>query len=192
MTENLPDYTNVEIPRDAAPETFGTHERRAAVLRAIQRAGSPFAINQARLAEKFSVAPSTVSRDVDRLRESISDRLGDDAELTTKVVYERVVRDLLDEEDWRATRAAWDVVSDFNEWLADTGRQHREPEKAEMDVKADVRRADVSYTVVREGSIEDLPTDEDGAVDHAALGFTKTPAGEETTITVNGAGGDDG
>jgi hypothetical protein len=35
---------------------------------------------------------------------------------------------------------------DWNGWLADLGKQHREPDK----VEADVRAREISYTVVRD------------------------------------------
>ncbi len=99
-------------------------------------------------------------------------------------MYRRVVDDLLDADDWRGKKTAWDVVTEWNEWLAGMGEQHREPDKTEVDLDAN-GRAEVSYTVVRDDAA-DLPTDEGGAIDHEAVGFTKTPA----TIEVGEPGGD--
>lgn len=63
MTDNLPDYEAMNPSEDKAPEEYSTHERRAYVLREVLRTGSPFAVNQSRLAEKYNVHRSTVSQD---------------------------------------------------------------------------------------------------------------------------------
>lgn len=184
MTDNLPDYTALEPPDGKPPEEFTTHERRADVLRQIVEAGSPFAINQSTLANRYGVHRSTISRDMDRLRESVDELLGRDAKLTTRALYEAVVGQLLAESDWKAKKAAWDVVMDWNEWLADLGEQHREPDRSEIDVRS--RNAEVSYTIVREGDVDPLPTAGDGDhVDYDELGFTSAP----TSIEVDSGGG---
>jgi len=176
MTNNLPDYTSIEPPDGTPIEEYTTHERRAEILQLVERAGSPFGITQARLAERYGVHASTISRDMDRLRESVDEHLGRDAKLTTRALYANVVRDLLDADDWRAKKAAWEVVRDWNDWLADLGEQHREPRQSEVDI--DVRREELAYTIVREGD-DALPTTDDGdetRVDYEALGFSSAPA----------------
>jgi len=171
MTENLPDYWDIEPPADTPPEDYSTHERRAEVLQLVIEAGSPYAINQSRLSDRYRVHRSTISRDMDRLRETVDDHLGRDAKLTTKAVFEAAVEELLAADDWKATKAALDAVMDWNDWLADLGEQHREPDR----VEADVRTREVAYTVVRE--TPDLPITDDGdTVDTSELGFTEAPA----------------
>jgi len=174
MTENLPDYWDIEPPADTPPEDYSTHERRAEVLRLVIEAGSPYAINQSRLADRYGVHRSTISRDMDRLRETVDDHLGRDAKLTTKAVFEAAVEELLAEDDWRAKKAALDAVMDWNEWLADIGEQDREPDRVEADIRT--RNQTVEYQVVRGGE-PDLPTDDDNRVDFEALGFADGPVG---------------
>jgi len=176
MTENLPDYDAIEVPDETPREDLDTHERRAEVWRLAKRAGSPTRLNKARLAREYDVARSTIYRDFERLREWAADSLGEDAKLTTRAVFEGVLEDLLDAEDWRAKKAALDAVMEWNEWLADLGEQHREPDKSDLDVEMEARTAEVAYTVVGEGSAEDPPTDDEGGVDYDDLGFTKAPA----------------
>ena len=180
MTDNLPDYFAIEPPDDKAVAEYTTHERRAALLRRIVDAGSPFKITQAGEAERFGVHESTVSRDMDRLRESVDDVLSRDAKLTTRTLYEAIIGELLSESDWRAKKAAWDVVMDWNDWLADLGEQHREPKRSELDVDMRSRHSEVSYQIVREGDDEPLPTtsshDGEDVVDYEALGFTSGPS----------------
>lgn len=186
MTDNLPNYAAMEPPDDKPVEEYTTHERRAEILQLLKRAGSPFAIKQVRLADRFDVHESTISRDMDRLRESIDDTLGQDAKMTTRVLLEKTVRELQDDGEWKQ---AWDVMMDWNEWLADLGEQYREPRKSELGVDVSSRHAEVSYQVVREGDEEPLPTVETAegeSVDHDALGFTSAPA----TIEIDDHEGD--
>lgn len=173
MTDNIPNYDVIEPPEDTPKAEYGTHERRAAVWREMKAAGSPAKINKADLAREFDVARSTIYRDMERLREWCDESLGDDAKLTTRAVFESVVGDLMDSDDWRAKKAALDAVMDWNEWLADLGEQHREPDKVEADVRA--RGSNVHYQVV--GDAPDLPTDDDGGTDFDALGFAEGPTG---------------
>lgn len=173
MTDMPPDYTAFEPPEGKPPEEFTTHERRAAILQAITEAGTPSAVNQRRLAERFDVHESTVSRDMQRLRESINESLGNDAKLTTRALFDRTVQELQEEGKWKQ---AWDVAMDWNDWLADIGEQHREPQKSALDVDMRSRSVDVAYEVVRDESGDPLPTTEDGDMDYAALGFTSAPA----------------
>jgi len=172
MTDELPDYTSIEPPEETAEEEYTHHERRAEILRLLTDAGSPSAIKQTRLADRYGVHDSTISRDMDRLRESVAQNMGNDAKLLTRVLFEKTVQELQAEGEWKD---AWDVVMDWNDWLADLGEQHREPNRSELGVDVRSRQTEVSYTVVREGDQEDLPETEEG-VDYAELGFTSAPA----------------
>ena len=189
MTDNLPDYSAIEPPADTVPEKYSTHERRAALLRRIQEVGSPFAITQAREADRFGVHESTISRDMDRLRESVGEHLGDDAKLTTRVLFESITEELLDADDWRAKKAAFDMAMDFNQWLADLGEQHREPDRLEADVRS--QNSEVQYRIVRDGDDADLPTADDGGTDFEALGFAEGPTGIDVKPVADAGGNDE-
>ena len=186
MTENLPDYTTLKVPDDKSPEEFTHHERRADLLRRCVDAGSPLAVNQSAVADEYQVSRTTVWRDMKRLRESVDESLGSDAKLTARTVFESVLDDLHAADDWRASKAAFDVMMDWQDWLADIGEQHREPDRSEVGVDVRSRNLDVSYQVVREREDDPLPTTEaaDGTgeqVDYEALGFTNGPVGVEVT-----------
>lgn len=172
MTENLPNYAELEPPDGKPIEEYTTHERRAAVLRRIKDAGSPFAIKQARLAEEFGVHRSTVSRDMSRIRESVAENLASDAKVTTRSLMEKTVRELQDRGEWKA---AWDVIMDWNDWLADLGEQRREPRKSKVDVRS--RHSEVAYQVVRETDDGPIPVGggETADADPEDLGFTSAP-----------------
>lgn len=170
MTDELPDYTSVEPPDDMPVVEYTHHERRAEILQLLVKAGAPGAIKQARLAERYDVAESTISRDMDRLRASIDAHLGRDAKKMTRILRDKTIQELQAEGKWKQ---AWDVMMEWNEWLADVGAQDREPDRAEVDVDVDSRHAEVAYTIVREEP--DLPTDDAGGVDYETLGFTQAP-----------------
>jgi hypothetical protein len=180
VTQDI-DYANISIPEDEPPEEYHYTARRAEILQRIEEVGSPAGVNQSELAERYDVDPSQISRDFDALGEYVAEALGSRDKLATRAMFHRVVRDLLEEDDWRATKAAWDVVSEWNDWLADLGEQHREPDKSEVDVEMDARTAEVSYTIVRgaEGDADPLPTSDEGDVDYEDLGFTTAPASIE-------------
>ena len=176
MTANLPDYSTVRVPEGKPASEYSHHERRADLLRRIIGAGSPYAINQSDLAADYGVDRSTVCRDMARLRESVDEALGNDAKLTARAVFERALLDLQNAEDWRASKAAFDMAMSWQQWLAELGEQEREPDRSEVDVDMRSRTVDVSYQVVREGEDTPLPTTEDdNTVDHGALGFTSSP-----------------
>lgn len=170
MASEPPDYTALEPPVDTSPDEYDTHERRAEILDLLVEAGNPFDIKQVRLADRYDVHESTISRDMDRLRESVDEHLGTDAKFTTRTLYQNLVKDLLAEDDWKAKAKAWDIQMDWNRWLADLGEQHREPKKSEIDMRS--AHVDVAYRVVREGDAEEVLED----ANPADLGFTEAPA----------------
>jgi hypothetical protein len=176
MADNLPDYSALEPPAEKPPAEYSHHERRAEILRRLVDAGSPAAVNQSDLADRYDVHDSTVSRDMDRLRESVNHHLGKSAKFTTRTLYQHVVDELLEEDDWRATKAAWDVAIEWNEWLQEIGEQHKEPDRVEADVRS--RATEVQYRVVRgDGDSVDASETGDTRDDYEELGFTAAPGG---------------
>lgn len=181
------DYSTVEIPADKSAENYHYTERRAEILEMVLSAGSPARMRQEDLANRYGVDQSTISRDMDAIAEHVDEALGDRAKLATRAAFQRVLNDLLEEDDWRASKAAFDVMMDWNDWLADVGEQHREPRQAELDVQS--RNMDVAYEIV-DAAEGDLPTTDAGDPDYEELGFTRSPAeiDVETTPDENGNG----
>lgn len=183
---DLPDYSGVTPPEEKEPVEYDHHERRGEIFDLIASRGDPSAVKQSQLAERYEVAESTISRDMDRIRESTSQHLGTSAKLTTRTLGQKVIRELLAADDWRATKAAWDVHTDRLEVLFDLGELAREPDRAEVDVDVDARTTEVSYTVVRDEP--ELPADGDGKVDYEDLGFSQAPASIEVETPQDGGG----
>ena len=111
-----PDYRAIEPPADTPPEEWHWRERRAELLDYITQAGGPENITQSRLADRYGVDQSTISRDIDRLGEYVGDTLGDDVHLSLYALRGRVVAELLAEDDWRATAKAWEIALEHADW----------------------------------------------------------------------------
>ena len=154
------DYFAVDIPTDKSPEEYHWTQRRADLLQEVLETGTPSAVSRTEMGNRYDVDHSQISRDMDAIAECVEEHLGDTAKLQTKAAFERVLRELYDADDWRATKAAWDVVADWNQWLGDVGEQEREPDRSEVAV------TDSSgYQVIHDE--DDVNEDE--------AGFTSTP-----------------
>jgi hypothetical protein len=164
---NTVDYFAVDIPEEKPPEEYHYTQRRAALLEEVLELGTPTAVSRTEAGERYGVTHGQITQDLDAIAECVEEHLGDTAKLQTKAAFERVLRELYDADDWRATKAAWDVVADWNQWLGDVGEQEREPDRSEVAV------TDSSgYQVIHDE--DDVNEDE--------AGFTSTPE----------AGGEDG
>jgi hypothetical protein len=177
MARDLPNYERVSVPREKQPAEYSTHERRAAVLEEIVDAGEPSAVHQGNLADRFDVHESTISRDMDRIGESLLENIGaENAVIDAYAHMQQTVRDLREE---GRIKWAWEVRKDWLDFLLEHGAVNRAAEEQKVDMDVRSRRSEVSYRVVREGDGEPLPTTEtdDGedVVDYEELGFTSAP-----------------
>lgn len=137
------DYGAVEVPSDKHPTEYTYAERRAEILSLIQRAGHPRAVTQTELAKRYDTSQSNISKDFDRLRDYIRDRVGDDAQMVSSLVYNRAIQDLLEQGDpYKAAR----VVKMRDEWLFGIGELERQPDRVELsgadDWRAYIRTGD--------------------------------------------------
>jgi transposase len=109
------DYSAVSIPDDTPPEQYHYTQRRAEILDLIQQAGHPSAVRQDRLAERYDVTPSQISRDMDRLADHIAQRVGDREQraLLVDSVIQKSIEELIDAGEYRA---AVKSVLEYAEW----------------------------------------------------------------------------
>ncbi|PSP87436.1 hypothetical protein BRC90_10805 [Halobacteriales archaeon QS_4_69_34] len=77
---------------------------------------------------------------MEKLAEYVGENIGDDARLTARAVFESVLADLQEADDWRASKAAFDATMDWMEWLQDTGEQRKEPDKLAIQSETDAVR----------------------------------------------------
>jgi hypothetical protein len=107
-----PDYAAVEIP-SKPPAEYTYHERRAELLRFIRELGHPSRINQVEMADRYEVSQSQISKDLDRIAESVRDHVvdRDHRAFTVDTVVRRSIQGLLDEDEYRKaakTAMEWD------------------------------------------------------------------------------------
>lgn len=137
--DSSPEYDEIEVP-DIPSDEFTTEQRRADLLRQVFDAGAPSAINQSREAERYDVHRSTICRDMNELAEYVGKNIGNDARLMARAVFERTLSDLQEADDWRASKAAFDTMMDWQSWLQDTGEQRKEPDKLAVQTETDAVR----------------------------------------------------
>lgn len=112
------DYDAVEVS-SKPPTEYHFTERRAELLRIVREKGSPRAVDQDELADRYRVSQQQISKDLDRLGSYISEVLGDRRLLETHSVVTRAIDEMLEADDWRAKKAAGDLALDLDEWYRD-------------------------------------------------------------------------
>ena len=123
MSDDI-DYGAIDVPDGKHPTEYTYVERRAEILSLIERAGHPRAITQTELADRYGTSQSNISKDFDRLRNYIRDRVGEDAQMVSHLVYNRAVQDLIEQGNpYKAAK----VVKMRDDWLFDIGAAEREP-----------------------------------------------------------------
>lgn len=127
----MTDYSQVTIPEDTPPENYHYTERRAEILRLIERKGHPWGFNKSELARRYGVSDVQIHKDFDRIKEWYEDRIGDDARTASDLAYRRIVQEHMDNGDYEKARRALDS---WNAWLQDTGEQDKEPDRIEHTV----------------------------------------------------------
>lgn len=130
-----PDYRAIKVPEGKKPTEYSVHERRAEILKAIEQAGHPDAINKAELARRYDRDRRAIYRDFERLREFILDDIGPDrVDTISQIGYQKAIKGLLNQEEFaKATRA----LDSWNEWLFDRGKVDKSPDKQEVDATVD-------------------------------------------------------
>ena len=110
------DYSALDIPDGTDPEEYSWQARRAEILQLIKRAGHPRMLNQADLARRYGTSRQNINNDFDVLAEHVEKNLGRRRELITEAVFQRAIRGLLDEGEYRKAAS---TVKDWNEWLTE-------------------------------------------------------------------------
>ena len=124
------EYHKLSIPDDKPRSDYNYNERRAAILRIIEKRGHPDALNKSQLGREFGVSDAQIHKDLDRLKDYYSNRIGTEAKVTSELAYKKIIREHLSNGDYEKARRALDS---WNSWLQDTGEQEKEPEKHEVE-----------------------------------------------------------
>lgn len=112
------DYATVEIPTTKPPEEFTYQERRADLLQQIRDLGHPSMIHQGEAADRYGVSQAQISKDLDRLAESVREHIidRDTRAFTVDSVVRRSIRGLLEEGEYRK---AAQTAMEYDEWLTE-------------------------------------------------------------------------
>lgn len=124
------DYLAIAPPTEKHPTEYTYTERRAEIARAIRQQGYPTGFNYAAIGRKYDVSREMIRRDFDRLKVYFRERIGDDAQTTSEVGYQKIIREHLDNGEYEKARRALDS---WNGWLFDIGAQERTPDKLDVD-----------------------------------------------------------
>jgi len=135
MSDSQTNYRAVNIPADTAPPDYSYTARRAEILQLVEEAGHPDSLNQSRLADRYDVAPSTISRDFDRIREFIQESIGAHRHAISASVYRKAIREFTERGDYDD---AIDAVESWNEWLREEGARNVEPSTEKRELAGEV------------------------------------------------------
>jgi len=125
-----PDYAQVTIPDNKPRTEYSYVERRAAILKIIEQRGHPWGLNKTQLGREFGVSDAQIHKDLDRLKDWYSNRIGEDSTLSSDLAYRRIVQEHMDNGDYEKARRALDS---WNGWLEDRGFEDKEPEQHEIE-----------------------------------------------------------
>ena len=127
----MTDYSQVTVPDDKSPEEYHWTERRAEILKMIERKGHPWGFNKSQLGRRYGVSDQQIHDDFDRLKEWYGDRVGDDAKVSSDLAYRRILQEHMDNGNFEKARR---VLDSWNNWLQDTGEQSTEPDEHEVSL----------------------------------------------------------
>ena len=135
----MTDYSQVTVPDDKSPEEYHWTERRAEILKMIERKGHPWGFNKSQLGRRYGVSDQQIHDDFDRLKEWYGDRVGDDAKVSSDLAYRRILQEHMDNGNFEKARR---VLDSWNNWLQDTGEQSTEPDEHEVSLSDALLGAD--------------------------------------------------
>lgn len=126
---NIIDYMSVKEPTDKPFSQYNYIERRANLLRETLSVGSSRLLNRTKLADKFNVAISTISRDIDRVDEYMANNIDETkGKALINTAFTRIYHQLLGQGE---LKDAWKVLKEFKDYLHDIGVIKKEAEQIE-------------------------------------------------------------
>lgn len=127
-------YSNIHIPEDKNPKDYTYLERRAEILKLIIEAGHPSNVSRNQLAKRYGVHHTQIVQDIQAIAKEISKEmkeLGTDADLITKAVYEKTIKDLIKGNN-RDKFNAMKAIESWNNYLFNIGARQKTPERHEV------------------------------------------------------------
>ena len=136
---------NVVIPEEKNPKEYTYLERRAALLEKILEKGHPSFIHQANEAKYYGISTSQLNNDMKAIKKDIKENLGVDAEVVTKTVFHKAIKELQKKgEHYKAAVLA----ARWYDWLFDIGAKRKTPERIEVTDKTEEEKIKEAYKKV--------------------------------------------
>jgi len=120
-------YRAVTVPDDVPPAEYSYVVRRAEILELIEEAGHPDAIKKIRIAERYDVSPSQITKDFKRIRDYIRETLGHQRHAISESLYQKAIREYSERGEYDK---AIEALESWNEWLREEGIRDTEAEEA--------------------------------------------------------------
>lgn len=172
------DYRRQPIPADKRPTEYTWRERRAEIVELMRSNGDPDVNqSQSQLADRYGVSQPQISKDFDKIRESMRHHHSDDIKVRAAMVFDNSVRELQAEgEHYKAAQ----IMKKWLDWLGDFGDLERAADKHAFD-----HDADFSVDVDDDGHVtQDLPDEAKANLDD--LYDTVREATNDTRIDEDG------
>jgi len=127
---DAPNYDTVDIP-SKPPSEFTYHERRAEILQQVRDLGHPSMVHQGELADRYGVSQQQISKDLDRIAESVRTHITDPDNRAFAIdsILRRSIRGLLDEDEYRK---AAQTALEYDDWI----REQYETEELRQRIEA--------------------------------------------------------
>lgn len=152
-------YHDTVVPEGKDPTEYHYTERRAELLKMVVKAGHPDLLSRTKFAERYDVAISTITRDLQTLADEVRDELASDAEFITQSVYRKAIKEKMREGE---TMEAVKLLESWNNYLFETGQQERAADKVDMQLEGHLTEERVDkkvYSGVDIASIEGVDPD---------------------------------
>ena len=88
------------------------------------------------MGKRYGVSHGQISQDIDAIAKEVKAGLGNDAELFTTALYDKIVKELV-KGDNRDKFNAWKVNAEFNSWLFEIGARRKAPVENKVEVVGD-------------------------------------------------------
>lgn len=142
-------YHHVNVDHSKPYEAFSWAERRAVLLKRIERAGHPQALPQTygELGDEFGVSKTQIHSDMKVLAAYTAENLDRDHKHIMDSVFRGAIRDLVDE-----GKMAWasEVGKEWYDWLAQMGEVERVADKHELEASISTETSSEDYEVIED------------------------------------------
>lgn len=149
---------DITIPEDIEPPDYSYTVRRAELLRFSIEGGHPDTLSRTRFAERYDVAPSTITRDMQAIRAELAEEIGAEADFISHTIYQKALRDAADRQAWLE---AVEVLESWHSWLFNRGYQQRATDKHELDHGFNQEAATDALRRARDRAVSEFEIDTD-------------------------------